>query len=270
MISQKLLSSFAFSPSFLSPLSLCRFFSMEKKGKELREIAGDEEHVMKHNYNFEQYPQYKKIIKEAKEIKEKRLNPESRLPRRKRRVYDRPKHDTSLENYTSWRSFDRLFFKPNFNSLAVVCKIIAPPKAVKHIFGIGHPPESNGKHSTREYHFEDSNLDMFLVYDYKSTTAFWGDNDPKRPNQDHLAPKRRKLDHLTPEEFWESEEPHSFRVNSTQYADKIKFKLWFLEQVHHFPFEMIIPFDFSSFPLELFSFRAFQLVLCSVELTQRL
>ena len=36
---------------------------------------------------------------------------------------------------------------------------------------------------------------------------------------------------LTEEDFWRSEEPHMFRVNSNRYADFRKFKKWVLDQV---------------------------------------
>lgn len=228
MISRKLPTGF---PSFFLGV-MPRFFGIKNGDFYWNNSKESEEFVYKYNYNFEQYPQYKKKVQEAKEVKEKRLNPEFRIPRRKRRVYDRPKHDTNLENYTAWRTFDRLLLKPNYLALNVACKIIASPKAVQHIFGVGHSPDCNGKHSTREYYFEDSNLDLFALYDFKSTTDFWGENDPNRKPQDHLAPKRRKLDYPTPEEFWASDEPHPFRVNCSQYADYIKFKLWFLREVN--------------------------------------
>jgi hypothetical protein len=43
------------------------------------------------------------------------------------------------------------------------------------VFGDGVKAYRSSK-STLEFDFEDSNLDLFLVYDHKSTTEFWGKN----------------------------------------------------------------------------------------------
>lgn len=52
----------------------------------------------------------------------------------------------------------------------VVCKITAAPKDVVKVFGQGLDLTNNGKLSTLEYQFEDNDLSLFLVYDYKATT----------------------------------------------------------------------------------------------------
>jgi len=36
--------------------------------------------------------------------------------------------------------------------------------------------------ATSEYNFEDNNLDMFILYDYAATTAYWG---PNKENYDY-------------------------------------------------------------------------------------
>ena len=36
---------------------------------------------------------------------------------------------------------------------------------------------------------------------------------------------------VSPEEFWSSTEPHTFRVNSTPYAEVHKFKIWILGKI---------------------------------------
>ena len=64
-------------------------------------------------------------------------------------------------------------------------------------FGRGFTANRNGKYSLKEWDFTDSNFDKFLIYDYKGTTNFWGENmdlqeyevilfnfrDSRQPNQ---------------------------------------------------------------------------------------
>ena len=52
------------------------------------------------------------------------------------------------------------------------------PKDMLHCFGESFDSERNGIYSTKEWDFVDSNLDKFLVYDYKSSTSYWGENKP--------------------------------------------------------------------------------------------
>lgn len=66
-----------------------------------------------------------------------------------------------------------------------------------------------------EYDFEDNDLSRYLLYDYH-----WEKCRNKTTNKP-----------LTEQEFWESEEPHVFRLQSTRYADFRKFKKWIYQQV---------------------------------------
>lgn len=79
--------------------------------------------------------------------------------------------------------------------------------------------------STREFDFEDSNLDTFLIYDYKSTTEYLGNKKPS------VNEKQTKTEYPTPEQFWNSDEPHMFRVNCNNYADFHKFRKWIITEV---------------------------------------
>lgn len=62
------------------------------------------------------------------------------------------------------------------HELRVVFKFKAAPKDIIHAFGDSINNERNGIYSTKEWDFVDSNLDKFLLYDYKSTTSYWGEN----------------------------------------------------------------------------------------------
>ena len=80
----------------------------------------------------------------------------------------------------------------NKHGSKVVCKIPLSPKLLKHVyiliilnviiklfkkaFGEGQLVQWNDNVATREYSFEDNNLDLFLLYDYKATTDYHGEN----------------------------------------------------------------------------------------------
>ena len=56
------------------------------------------------NINQEEHANYLKKVQKA----EKRLDEADKInsvPRRQRRVYDRPKHNLDLTNYTAWRVY---------------------------------------------------------------------------------------------------------------------------------------------------------------------
>ncbi|EAS00387.1 hypothetical protein TTHERM_00220600 (macronuclear) [Tetrahymena thermophila SB210] len=210
-----------------------------KNNEKKQATTNDDIYIHKTSYNLEQFKSYtqnvEKALKDLNQEKEKLENssPFDLLPRRKRRVYDRPLHDLDISNYECWRSYDKMIFKTHKHAARVVCKINLSPRALKHAFGIGSDVSRNSDVSTREYDFEDSNLDSFLLYDYKATTEYHGNNDPNYDyqNQDQVPPKKRKQQHPTPQEFWESDEPHAFRVNCSNYADYHKFKKWIQTEI---------------------------------------
>lgn len=98
------------------------------------------------------------------------------LPRRQRRIFDRPKYDLDITNYHAWRVYDRKLMKEKTHDLVLSCKIKAAPKDVQKVFGIGATAYRNDGKATYEYDFEDNDFSIFLVYDYKATTQFWGEN----------------------------------------------------------------------------------------------
>jgi len=190
------------------------------------------------NYNFEQYRKYGRDYKKALEIKQKaedielKIKSRELIPRRKRRTYSTPKHDTNIENYGAWRVFDRELTRAHEFALPVVCKIPLAPKFVRMAFGEGNASVGS-KRATREYNFEDNNLDLFILYDFSATTDYWGPNraDYDYENQEHLHPRLRIKKYPTKEEFWNSEEEFVFRLNCTEYAEFRKFKKWIIEKV---------------------------------------
>ena len=100
------------------------------------------------------------------------------------------------------------------------------PKWLVHAIGEGVAAFRTEKYAMKEWDFMDCNLDRFLLYDFKGSTAFWGNNiEGYDYAQDETLkmPKKRVYKHLTPEEFWASEDYHVFHVNSTHYGNAYKF-----------------------------------------------
>lgn len=135
-----------------------------------------------HNYNREEYPHYDRTIQMAQEqrdlIEELKINPVP--PRRERRVYDRPRIDDNIENYDVFREFSDTFLTKEYpHELPVVCTIEVSPKDFIHCFGQSLGVTRNDNYSLGEWDFTDSNMDRFLVYDYKGSTDYWGENLPQ-------------------------------------------------------------------------------------------
>lgn len=124
------------------------------------------------------------------------------MPRRQRRVYDRPKRDYDVTDYSAWRLLDSedTFNKVWAHGARVLAKVQLQPKWLVHGFGIGQLPINHTKSAHREYTFEDNRLARFLLYEYRNTT-FFQPNDPKHDyiNQDKLPKTRRKVFRTSPE-----------------------------------------------------------------------
>lgn len=139
------------------------------------------------NYNFEEQSKYTTKLAAATEQRNliQELEQKTILPRRSRRIYDKPRYDLDISNYDCFRNIEDLFIKWSPHMHAVCCKIHAPPALVEKAFGKGLDSFRNGHYSTKEWDFTDSNFDQFLVYDYKATTEFWGPN--KTPQEYEVA-----------------------------------------------------------------------------------
>ncbi|CAD8071388.1 unnamed protein product [Paramecium primaurelia] len=180
------------------------------------------------NYNFETYLKYTKLVKAEKEKEIQVIQPKQKRVA----IYDRPKFDLSLNDYYVWTTFHDPYYKPDEYSEIVVCKIYLSPKGLIHAFGMGMDPWRN-KLATKEFDFEDSNLDKFCLYDAKQTTKFWGPNKSEQfyNKQQYLKPIYRKKRWPTYDEFWNQEEKAPFRVNCTRYGDFRKFKEWIQQEI---------------------------------------
>lgn len=58
----------------------------------------------------------------------------------------------------------------------ITCRLLVPPALMEKAFGRGFTANRNGKYALKEWDFMDSNYDRYLVYDYKATIDFWGEN----------------------------------------------------------------------------------------------
>ena len=95
------------------------------------------------------------------------------------------------------------------------CKLMIPPALLKRAFGT---PESTqiGFAGTGTYDFEDSNLDLYRLIDYKQTDLYYGlnkDDDFYTTKKNLLKPiHKRNKKWPTIEEFWACEDPKPFRL----------------------------------------------------------
>lgn len=108
---------------------------------------------------------------------------------------------------------------------------------------------------TGYFDFEDTNLDLYRIFDYKKTDLYHGlpredsfyttEKNMKRPE------KRRKRKWPSQEEFWELETPIEFRVLCSNKADWRKFRKWLRRHLHLI--ELDPEFDFDKMALEKYA-----------------
>jgi hypothetical protein len=126
------------------------------------------------------------------------------------------------------------------------------PALLKRAFGSPDPTQI-GFYGSGCYDFEDSNLDLFRIYDYKKTTLYHGLN---REDEFYLTEKNmRKPLHKrvrkwpSIQEFWDSNDPVEFRLLCSQHAQWRKFRRWLrkhLSKVEENP-----DFDYDKQALDL-------------------
>jgi hypothetical protein len=85
--------------------------------------------------------------------------------RKNRRKIQRNRTDKNLKGYDAWRVTDRKFLKGDGKAVAVA-KIMISPAALIRTFG--DPDSTEIFYSgTGQFDFEDGNLDLFCLYDYR-------------------------------------------------------------------------------------------------------
>jgi hypothetical protein len=162
------------------------------------------------------------------------------VPRRKRRVYDRPKHDTNIEQYAAWRVFASRIDRPDqYEQPKLAFKIKVCPQLLLKTVGVHSWPSRFAPASTREYYFEDDSLSQYVLYDFRETTQYHGANlqDYDYDSQLHIEPRKRKTKYPSLQEFWAQDEVE-LRCAATPHAEYMKFKAWLtrrLEAYRHRP-----------------------------------
>jgi hypothetical protein len=153
-----------------------------------------------YNINREENANYLKKVEKAEHLLED-AHRRSAIPRRQRRVYDKPKHDLDITNYVAWRIYEpeEMLFKFWAHGSTVDAKLYLQPKWVIHAFGIGLLPLNHEKSVSLEFSFEDNNFSKYLLYEYRNTTKYARNVEGyDYANQNHLPEKRRKRQRLTP------------------------------------------------------------------------
>lgn len=93
-----------------------------------------------YNVNKEQNKPYlQQVERQLNSALTAEVNP---IPRRKRRLYDRPKYDQNIQHYGAWRLFgNQRMVILGEESVPMAFKIMLVPKDVQHTFGVHHLPD---------------------------------------------------------------------------------------------------------------------------------
>jgi hypothetical protein len=150
--------------------------------------------------------------------------------KRSRRTIIRMRSNRDISKYDAWRCYDRQILKGGGKQRCVRKVQLIPALLVK-AFGLPQPTET-GFEGSGEYNFEDNNLDVFNIADYKQTDFYWGLNRPEGEayyNSEKNLKKpihRRSKPWPTVQEFWECTEPKEFKLSCQDQADFRKFRVW--------------------------------------------
>jgi len=146
------------------------------------------------------------VPEEFKEIDIKGFQPEPKGRKVRREViYTRTSRDIS--KYGAFRTLDHSGGVDNLQ-IRSIAKIQLVPKELERVFGM-RDSESHGLDSSGSYMFMDSNMDPFLIAEYRNTQLYHGLNREQEWYDKHrnLTPFKRPKKYPTPSEFWDLEEP---------------------------------------------------------------
>ncbi len=92
--------------------------------------------------------------------------------KRARRPLIRNRSNRDISKYDAWRNYDRQLLKGG-GKQGCIRKIWLVPADLVKAFGMPGPTET-GFDGSGEYNFEDNNLDVFNIADYRKTDFYWG------------------------------------------------------------------------------------------------
>jgi hypothetical protein len=150
--------------------------------------------------------------------------------KRTRRPIIRMRSNRDISKYDAWRVFDRQILKSG-GKMSCIRKVMLIPADLVKAFGQPLPTET-GFDGTGEYNFEDNNLDVFNIADYRQTDFYYGLDRPEGDAYYHSEKNLRKVPHKrakrwpTIEEFWSSTEAKEFHLFCNDQADFRKFRIW--------------------------------------------
>lgn len=113
--------------------------------------------------------------------------------KRTRRTIIRMRTNRDISKYDAWRCYDRQILKGG-GKQKCVRKIQLVPALLVKAFGLPAPTET-GFEGSGEYNFEDNNLDVFNIADYKQTDFYWGLNRPEGDAYYHSEKNLKKPIH---------------------------------------------------------------------------
>ena len=172
------------------------------------------------------------------------------VAQRRKRVLTKSSRD--LTGYDAWRCFDRELLV-NSGRDKSMCTIMVAPALLKRAFGT--PSDSHiGFQVTGMYSFEDTNLDVYCIHDYKQTDLYHGFNreDSHYDTAKNMKKPERKRVRKWPsyEEFWASETPTRFRLLAGEQADWRTFKRWLFRHLRQI--ESQPDYDYDKIAMDMF------------------
>lgn len=205
------------------------FFKLVKYVKEKRELGHSATHREKmivrdflSTYDVDRI----EIPEKYQDLEASDAEPKRKAKSKRPRIYTRS--NKSLVGYDVWRCFDRELPTAGGKDKAA-CKLLIPPALLIKAFG--QPAETAiGFAGSGHFDFEDTNLDLFRIHDYKQTDFYHGlpreDSYYNSPKNLRRSERRRARPWPTVEEFWRCEEPKQFRLLCSHLADWRKFRRW--------------------------------------------
>ena len=159
------------------------------------------------NFNFEENREYISKLEAAYNQRDE-LNKKLNEPvKEKRESRIRKDMNSDITDYYIWREFDYNIEQKATDQMTHIVrgKIELKPNELITAFGMPLRAGPEFYKATSVYIFQDSFLDTYYIYDHH----------PENITDEYFEFYKT---------FWQSEEPHEFRISHTRYANRYKFK----------------------------------------------